>query len=759
MIRSNRFYRLDDFMKYFGNIPRNIMSSGKISQPKWIQPDGGAEGRRALKLYNSLTRNKEVFVPNSGGRSVTWYSCGPTVYDAAHMGHARNYVSIDINRRLLQDYFGYDVKFVQNVTDIDDKIILRARQDYLFDQMRSSKSREEILEEVKFAVLDYTKKNLPSYESEDVNEFEKWYASQDVEKEKLSNAKFPMHANAVRSALDSKNYEGEEFFEKVRDVMMPYLDIRFGSSVNDREVFRKLSAFWEGKYDEDMRLLNVLAPDVTTRVSEYVPEIVEFVKRIVDNGYGYAAEDGSVYFDTTKFDRDEKHAYAKNQPWNKGDLELVSEGEGSLVGSGSGKKSFSDFALWKSSKDGEPRWESPWGEGRPGWHIECSVMASDILGSNIDIHSGGIDLAFPHHDNEMAQSEACFDNYQWVNYFLHTGHLHIEGQKMSKSLKNFITVQESLRTYSSRQLRLAFCLTQWNSQMDFKESLIQEVRGLESLFGNFFKNVRAMLFDIDASASKKLGSLERELLAVLDESKNKVDEAFCDNLSTPVAMKVLAELVSQSNIYITKAGTGAKIEPLVDVVKFVTRILGIVGVSVRADGFGWETGESRGGGSVEEMALPYVKCLSKFRDEVRNLAIGNADKKEYLNLTDRVRDVDLLDLNVAVDDRAGQGALVKFITSEERKTILEERAEGERRKADKVAKDKARKEKAAAEEAEKVAKASIPPQEMFKDPKLYSEWDEEGIPTKDKDGNEITKSMAKRLKKQWLNQEKVYRSK
>ncbi|CAR28960.1 hypothetical protein ZYGR_0U03180 [Zygosaccharomyces rouxii] len=746
-------------MKFFGNIPRSIMSSGKISQPKWMQPEPNGKGKRVLKLYNSLTRNKEVFVPISGGKSVSWYSCGPTVYDAAHMGHARNYVSIDINRRLLQDYFGYDVKFVQNVTDIDDKIILRGRQNYLFEQLRLTKSRDEILEEVKLASLEYTKKNLPSYQHEGLGEFEKWYAVQDAEKEKLSNAKFPMHVNAVRSALESKNYEGDEFYEKVKDVMMPYLDGISGSSVNDREVFRKLSAFWEEKYDDDMRLLNVLAPDVTTRVSEYVPEIVEFVKRIVDNGYGYATEDGSVYFDTTKFDRDEKHAYAKNQPWNKGDLELVSEGEGSLVGSTSGKRSSSDFALWKASKDGEPRWESPWGEGRPGWHIECSVMASDILGSNIDIHSGGIDLAFPHHDNEMAQSEACFDNYQWVNYFLHTGHLHIEGQKMSKSLKNFITVQESLKMYSSRQLRLAFCLTQWNNQMDFKESLMQEVRGMESLFGNFFTNVRALQHDIGAGASKKLGALERELLAGLDDSKDRVDEAFCDNLSTPTAMKSLAELVSQSNIYISKAGTEVRIEPLVDVVKFVTRILGIVGVPVRADGFGWESGESRGGGSVEELALPYVKCLSKFRDEVRSMAIDNADKKEYLGLTDRVRDHDLLELNVAVDDRAGQGALVKFVTADEKKAILEERAEGEKRKADKIAKEKAKKEKAVAEEAEKAAKASIPPQEMFKDPSLYSEWDQEGIPTKDKDGNEITKSMTKRLKKQWLNQEKLYKSK
>lgn len=746
-------------MKFFGGIPRSIMSSSKITQPQWIKPELKGEGKRVLKLYNSLTKNKETFVPISGGKSVSWYSCGPTVYDAAHMGHARNYVSIDINRRLLQDYFGYNVKFVQNVTDIDDKIILRARQNYLFDEFKLKKSREEILEEVRSAILEYSKKNLPTFTSTDFNEFEKWCSLQDVEKEKLSNPKLPMHINSLRSALESKNYEGDEFFERVRDVMMPYLDVRFGSSVNDKDVFKKLSSYWEKKYDEDMRLLNVMAPDITTRVSEYVPEIVEFVKKIVDNGYAYATNDGSVYFDTTKFDRDEKHAYAKNQPWNKGDLDLISEGEGSLAGSGSVKKSPSDFALWKSSKDGEPRWESPWGEGRPGWHIECSVMASDILGKNMDIHSGGIDLAFPHHDNEMAQSEACFDNYQWVNYFLHTGHLHIEGQKMSKSLKNFITIQESLKMYSSRQLRLAFCLTQWNNQMDFKESLLQEVKGLESLFGNFFKNVRAMELDTDAGASKKLGPLERELVSKLDYSMDRVDEAFCDNLSTPAAMKVLAELVSQSNVYISKAGTEVRIEPLVDVAKFVTRILGIVGVPVNRDAFGWEASESSGVGSVEEVCLPYVKCLSKFRDEVRSYAINNAEKKDYLNLTDRVRDVDLLELNVCLDDRAGQGALVKFIDEKEKEALLKERSEIDKRKADKIEKDKAKKAKAAEEEAKKAAKASVVPQDMFKDTSLYSEWDAEGIPTKDKDGKEITKSMSKRLKKQWLNQEKLYNAK
>lgn len=734
------------------------MSSGKVSQPIWLKPENVNE-KRVLKLYNSLTRNKDVFLPISGGKYVSWYSCGPTVYDAAHMGHARNYVSIDINRRLLQDYFGYDVNFVQNVTDIDDKIILRARQNFLFDKFVKEESVETAVGEAKTAALEYVRKNLSSYDGVDLSGFESWVNSQKVENLKLNDPKFPMHVNAVRNALEGIQIGGENCYVKIQDVLMPYLDRKFGSGVNDREVFRKLSAYWEKKYDQDMKMLNVLAPDITTRVSEYVPEIVQFVERIVENGYAYATDDGSVYFDTGKFDLHDKHAYAKNQPWNKGHLELVEEGEGSLTGNITGKKSASDFALWKASKDGEPRWESPWGLGRPGWHIECSVMASDILGKNIDIHSGGIDLAFPHHDNEMAQSEACFDNYQWVNYFLHTGHLHIEGQKMSKSLKNFITVQESLKMYSPRQMRLAFCLTQWNNQMDLKESLLQEVKSLESLFGNFFKNVRALQQDVDDDASKKVGVLERFLLKDLEVAEDKVDEAFCDNLSTPVAMKVLAELVSQSNVYITKSGANVKVEPLVKVARYVTRILGIVGVPVRNDGLGWESGEAGVSGSVEEVALPYVKCLSKFRDEVRSLAISKADAKEFLSLTDRVRDKDLLMLNVAVDDRSGQGGLVKFISEEEKITILEEDAKAERLKEEKLLKERQRKEEQAVRDSEKAARASVSPFEMFKDPTLYSEWDEQGIPVKDVAGNAITKSMTKRLKKQWLNQEKLYNSK
>lgn len=191
--------------------------------------------------------------------------------------------------------------------------------------------------------------------------------------------------------------------------------------MTDPSLSRSLARFWEAKFFEDMARLRVREPDTLTRVTEYVPEIVAFVERIIQNGYAYEVT-GSVYFDTNKFDSTENHAYAKLEPWSKGNKELLEEGEGryalirhpvasllnphpGVLSNATGRRSTADFALWKASKPGEPFWPSPWGPGRPGWHIECSVMASAILGDNIDVHSGGIDLAFPHHDNEIAQSE------------------------------------------------------------------------------------------------------------------------------------------------------------------------------------------------------------------------------------------------------------------------------------------------------------------------------------------------------------------
>lgn len=744
------------------------VNKSKVVQPKWQVPVQKQE-KPVLKLYNSLTRSKEEFVPLDSAE-VTWYSCGPTVYDSSHMGHARNYVSIDINRRILQKYFRYNVKFVQNVTDIDDKIIIRARQNYLFEEFAKDLADEKtvpagVIDKVEHGFQSFVEKNLPEAPV-NAAEFDKWASAVNVPEEQAKNPKFQMYYNSAvstRYALEnSKSITKEEFLQGVKDIISPVLDKEKGSTVNDPEVFRALPSYWERKFNEDMAALNVLPPDVVTRVSEYVPNIISFVEKIISNGYAYATNDGSVYFNTVAFDQSDKHDYAKLQPWNKGQLDLIADGEGSLTTSDAGKRSPNDFALWKASKPGEPEWDSPWGKGRPGWHIECSVMASDILGPQIDIHSGGIDLAFPHHDNELAQSEACFDNHQWINYFLHTGHLHIEGQKMSKSLKNFITIQEALETYSARQLRLAFAFTQWNNQLDFKKSLLQEVKAFESSLSKFFQNVRAFNHEYNDRLakgdviSKAIGPLEKQLLQDLKDAKANVHAAFCDNLATPQALKQLSDLVSKTNAYITAADSELRIDQINQVTFFVSDILDILGLPARRDQLGWEDASTtESSGSTEDVLLPAYKLLSKFRDTVRAAAIANKESRDLLAECDSLRE-ELLQSGVSLDDRTdGKPALVKILTPAEKEEAIKLQQEKKQREEEKKQKKLQQQKLKEEQEKLKLAKAKIPPSELFKT-EQFSEWDESGMPLKDKDGNEVSKSMKKKLQKQYDAQKKLH---
>ncbi|ODV85002.1 hypothetical protein CANARDRAFT_28729 [[Candida] arabinofermentans NRRL YB-2248] len=759
-------------------------SSAPISnqQPTWIKPTTKTEqDEPVLKLYNTLTRSKVEFIPRDKNE-VTWYSCGPTVYNSSHMGHARNYVTIDINRRILQDYFGYNVKFIQNVTDIDDKIILKARQEYLFDQFaqpfkKSGIISDDLVDKAQKGFNSYVSKNLPDFKEQTIEtDFIKWTQSLDLKTLSITKPKYPMHIKASIAALTAINSKStisvEEFLLKTQDVIVPLLDDELGSTVTDPEIFKNCSSFWERKFDEDMSQLNVLPSTVTTRVSEYVPEIVEFVSKIVDQGFAYATSDGSVYFNTSKFDQSANHDYAKCAPWSKGNKELIEDGEGSLsLSTTDTKLSSSDFALWKSSKPGEPSWTSPWGQGRPGWHIECSVMASDFVGDGMDIHSGGIDLAFPHHDNELAQSEAHFDCQQWVNYFLHTGHLHIEGQKMSKSLKNFITIEEALEKYSARQLRLCFALVQWNNSLDFKESLLHEVKSIESSLKRFFKNVRALKSDNDHKLSqgqvisKKCGDLEKKLFADILDTKKKVHAAFCDNLATPLAIRSLMDLVNSSNTYITSSGAELRLEPLLQSVYYVTKILKVLGFTTRSDSLGWSddstnTSESNNSGSIEDIVMPYMKVLSNFRDLVRNSAIKKEDYKVFLEATDTLRNKELLNLNVSLDDRSdGQGALIKFLNDEEKQELILQQEEKLQAQLEKERKKLEQLKLKEAKEKERLEKAKISPIDMFKTDeyrKLYSEWDETGMPVKNIEGEELAKSAKKKLAKLHDAQKKLH---
>lgn len=444
----------------------------------------------SLKLYNSLKPGAPVpFEPIEPGK-VSWYACGPTVYDKSHLGHARNYVSTDIIRRILMHYFGYKVKFVMNITDIDDKIIIKARRQRLLElekkkQYSSADARELVLA----AFRAYAKNNLPLLvkEGEELDEVE--YLTRKERYAKISaggtlsgegkpgddEAKIKMHLNNMDVAAEGIRVG--KAMSSAEEILLPYLDSLYKETVDtaDQSMFTDLTQSMETLFHADMDALNVLRPDTITRVTEYVPQIVDFVEGIVKKGFAYEV-DGSVYFDIGAFEKG-GNTYARLRPEVRNDESLQAEGEGSLSKNLGAKRGAGDFALWKKSKAGEPSWPSPWGDGRPGWHIECSVMASDVLGSKMDIHSGGIDLAFPHHDNELAQSEAYFcehgkGEHTWVNYFLHMGHLSISGSKMSKSLKNFETIENALATtYTSRSMRIVFLMGKWNDGVEISPDM------------------------------------------------------------------------------------------------------------------------------------------------------------------------------------------------------------------------------------------------------------------------------------------------
>ncbi|KAI0339957.1 hypothetical protein BDW22DRAFT_1361032 [Trametopsis cervina] len=772
-----------------------------VQQPEWRLPITKTE-EPVLKVYNSLTRTKTEFVA-ANGRHVKWYNCGPTVYDASHMGHARNYVTQDVLRRIMTDYFGYDVHFVMNITDIDDKIIIRARQNHLFEKFKTSHTAltPELLTIVTDSWTSYVRSKVSkglqaSDKPAEGSEQDAWpplvTRFQDADKtwkqECLKrDEKFDMHFSAANKAYtalqtvikqqQTSQEAAHSLIEDSRDILALTLDAAEGHSVTDHSIFRNLSSYWEQQFFNDMRRLRVRDPDTLTRVTEYVPEIVAFVEGIIKNGYGYEV-DGSVYFDTRTFDKAETHDYAKLEPWSKGNNELLAEGEGALSVA-TGRRSSADFALWKASKPGEPSWPSPWGPGRPGWHIECSVMASAVLGDNMDIHSGGVDLAFPHHDNEMAQSEAYHECRTWVNYFLHTGHLHIEGLKMSKSLKNFVTIDEILQKYTARQMRLAFLTQLWNAKVDFSESLMTgEVKNLEATLNNFFGNVKALIHQAQAEgprneSSHRYGDAEKDLTEKFHQAQLAFRAALCDSYNTPVALDVIRDIVSRTNVYIKSRNINTNLD-----VSVVERVARWVGEMLRMFGLGegesseigWGQDAAEGEENVnrEEILMPYLRSLSSFRDGVRKLAIdaAKAEKKDeaqaqalkdILALCDKLRDTDLVPLGVALDDQEDGKALVKLVSPAELiKARDEKRAQEQAKLARKAAAAEAERQKKLA----KLEKGRLSPLDMFKPPHVpeatYGSWNEDGVPLTDGQGKELSKNAAKKVLKEWTNQKSAH---
>ncbi|KDN46476.1 putative cysteinyl-tRNA synthetase [Tilletiaria anomala UBC 951] len=811
-------------------------ASTKAMQPPWHQPrSSGPEP--VLHVYNSLTRSKVPFV-SMRPKQVTWYNCGPTVYDASHMGHARNYVTQDIIKRILRDYFGYDIHFVMNITDIDDKIILRARQFHLLKEYQSQHPTlsSPLLLDIREAWQIFLDKTIGKLapppgrlENEQLQEGslamaeakfeevsrlakdEKWLREA-AEKE----PKFGMWLNALNTSRQAQlaaamsvaaksDESSADLITASADVLAPWLDASYGSGVTDPGIFRELAAKWETEFFKDMARLNVERPTTLTRVSEYLPEVVDFVEKIIKRGYAYA--DGgvggeeskrNVWFDTKAFDGAKEpgdadgsaasglmdgersgfaHSYAKLAPWSKGNRELLEEGEGSLSTSAAttqGKRSPADFALWKASKPGEPAWPSPWGPGRPGWHIECSVMASAVLGPRIDIHSGGVDLMFPHHDNEIAQSEAHHGCRQWINYFLHTGHLHIEGLKMSKSLKNFISIDDALRRYSARQLRLAFLFQAWNSKMDFRESAMAEVRNAESTFNNFFSMIKAHL---QAAASRGLAysdgknyyhEPETKLMATFIDAQDAFRRAMCDNFDTPAGVQVLLDLVSKVNVYerSTKR-SDLEFSVLEAPARWVGEMLRMLGlgagpkherdISWGSDAAGAEA--SFGSQDRETILAPYLQILAGFRDEMRKLSRSEAPHAAFLALADKLRDVDLAQRGVALEDQEDGTSLVKFVPAEQ---LLAARAEKEKAAADKERRKRENQERERVRRLEQLEKGRYAPDAMFRDSPMYQgqfgAFDDGGMPMKDAKGEELSKGKRKALEKERKAQDKLHQA-
>ncbi|KUJ17832.1 uncharacterized protein LY89DRAFT_684758 [Mollisia scopiformis] len=784
-----------------------------------------------LKVHNSLTPGGTVpFLPLEEGK-VSWYACGPTVYDHSHLGHARNYVSTDIIRRIMRDYFGYQVKFVMNITDVDDKIILKARRAKLLELEKSKTYTEpELAKLAATAFQSYAEGNLPELLKDGSKLSPRNYAERrDAAYGKVlaggtlngegkpgdAEAKMKMHLSNLTAA--SQAIQENKVFGGADEVLLPYLDSLYKDSIDgkDHTIFTKVTQYWEAQFMDDMDNLNVMRPDYITRVTTYVPQIVTFVDMIVEKGFAYEA-DGSVYFDIAAFEK-AGNPYARLCPNSRNDKALQEEGEGSLSKNLGGKRGPCDFALWKKSKAGEPVWPSPWGEGRPGWHIECSVMASDILGSQMDIHSGGIDLAFPHHDNELAQSEAYYCSHgqvhNWVKYFFHMGHLSISGSKMSKSLKNFQTIKDALKNdYTPRAMRIVFLMGRWNDGVEISPDMRKQAEGWETTINNFFTNTKSLIMQ-SKSAEEGLKTLSINgksggLHETLEKAQSEMQSALTDSFDTPRAMRILAEIVRDANKHDSEPGSATDITGLKSIARWITKMVGIFGLDANAsppyEGLGWTNTasnahlstkeivepyvkvyqsvnseverlalhsdsldalmaedvdtkfsglEASGTKDSEALAMPYLIAVSKIRDELRRIAPNSESKKQILTLSDRIRDNDLTDLGVYLDDRSvDQGALIKFVPKAELLAQREEKAAKEREKT--AQKEKARLERERIE-LEKAEKAKLSPMDMFKDDR-FSAWDDKGLPTKTKEGEDVPKSALKKLGKEWERQNKLH---
>jgi cysteinyl-tRNA synthetase len=552
------------------------------------------------------------------------------------------------------------------------------------------------------------------------------------------------------------------------------LDDKIIQRANERNMpCKELSEKYELEFHQDMEMLGINPPDVLTRVTEYMDEIITYINTIIEKGFAYASN-GSVYFNVGGFESSSGNDYCKLEPEQINNAKLLAEGEGKLTQEFAGdKRSPRDFALWKKSKEGEPQWSSPWGSGRPGWHIECSVMASTIFSQMegadsaedtsknpdmccMDIHSGGVDLKFPHHDNELAQSEAHSGTSQWVNYFVHSGHLNIRGLKMSKSLKNFITIRQALEESSARQIRMSFLLGKYNEEMNFSDDTLNSAKDVEKIFANFFDNVKIQLRDGKITDSQRWDSNARDLQLAVEKAKINVDLALKNDFETPTVIKVLQALVKSTNVYLENCKQQKPVSLVIrNAARYVTYVFKMLGLIPETSGvdIGFPFGNAGSDGS--ETLAPVLDALIQFRSSVREQARG---EKAYgvLKQCDAFRDDALPPLGIRLEDKADGTSVWKLADATE---LMKEREQAEIAKAELEEKKKKRLE----EQAKKDALNALKPEDFMKqltledsDEKKYSKFNDEGIPTHLHDGKEMNKNQNKKASKEFQAQKKKH---
>lgn len=455
-----------------------------------------------MKIYNSQTRKKEKFITLEPNK-VKMYVCGPTVYNLFHIGNARTFIVFDTIRKYME-YRGFEVQFVQNFTDIDDKMIKRA------------------------------------------------------------------------------NEEGTT----VKEVADKYIE----------------------EYYKDADALGIDRATINPKATEYMEKIITFVQELVEKDFAYIVN-GDVYFRTNKFE-----SYGKLSGQNLDDLQ-----SGARICIDERKENPMDFAIWKSAKPGEPSWETPWGEGRPGWHIECSCMAQDILGDTIDIHAGGMDLTFPHHENEIAQSEAR-SGKQFVNYWMHAAYLNINNKKMSKSLNNFIMVRDALKKYDGEVIRFFMLQAHYRNQLNFVGDLLESAKtSLDRLY-----NVVNHLESLSEQVERELLNEEDEkFIKILEAHKGKYIEKMDDDFNTADAITVLFDLAKDININVDSKSSKALVDSTLNLFRELGEPLGILQKSTKC--------------TLEEE----IECLIEQRQQAR--------KDKDWSLADKIRD-DLKSRGIVLED-------------------------------------------------------------------------------------------------------------